>query len=148
MASYQDIAYLSLSKLNSSQHSRTEPKLRRQVLVRNILLTSLYLTQPEPQHSYPQQYQANETRSQEEIWLDACFEACFDQLDYDDDMIMDDETDNQDPCSKGNNRLVLAVPFDYVSPVGSTSLPPDHQSFEKDERRIEQRPIALIEWSW
>ncbi|KAI9024902.1 hypothetical protein CLU79DRAFT_834034 [Phycomyces nitens] len=143
MASYQDIAHLSLSKLHSSQHSRTEPKLRRQVLVRNILLTSLYLTQ----HQYPQQYHNNEARSQEEVWLDACFEACFDQLDYDDDMIMDDETASQDPCSKGNNRLVLAVPFDYVSPVGSTALPPDQQSFEKDERRTE-RPIALIEWSW
>ena len=80
------IAQISLGKLSHST------ELRRQVLVRNTLLTCL-----------------SSERAQEESWLDACFdELCNDDL--------DDQQDKQQqpppqPMSNHSQQVVLALPI-------------------------------------
>ncbi|KAG0165370.1 hypothetical protein DFQ28_008956 [Apophysomyces sp. BC1034] len=90
----EHITQLSVHKLQEEDDDgssrRIEPRLRRQVLVRNILINCLY--------------QNDQQRMQEEEdWLD----ACFDQLDAD-----EDEPMEECPDSKGQT-FVLAT-FQYI----------------------------------
>lgn len=92
---YYDSLYhlvqLSIYKLNNP--TEKDPTLRRQLLVRNLLILSSNLI----------------TTTQEDVWLD----ACFDELDDDEDSFMEEK----------DNLLVMAIPFDYsYQPIRKTTL--------------------------
>lgn len=137
------ITQLSLHKLSQGERSRTEPGLRRQVLVRNILLMCLF-----PQQQKQRQQSQQEERTQEEVWLD----ACFDELEDDELMYDGEEKDEQDneyrhPQQKSQQHLVLALPVTYVNhhPLLS-GLPTDYDPDTQDSKGPEQ--LALVKWTW
>ncbi|KAI8370557.1 uncharacterized protein BYT42DRAFT_582842 [Radiomyces spectabilis] len=106
------ITQLSFYKLCHPGKPRTEPTLRRQVLIRNILLSSMF--SPLLHSTFDQQ------RSQEEIWLDACFDQLHDDdepMEEDDHSFHDNGTDRgitHQEEAPNTTTLVLAVPFDYL----------------------------------
>jgi hypothetical protein len=85
------LAELSAYKLNPPLRSRTEPTLRRQLLVRNLLEMSARLI-------------INQPKQEEELWL----EACIDQLeDYDE--VMEDQV--QQDQQQQQDKIVLLIPL-------------------------------------
>ncbi|KAI8891373.1 hypothetical protein K501DRAFT_281407 [Backusella circina FSU 941] len=87
------LAELSAYKLNSPLRPRTEPTLRRQLLVRNLLEMSARLI-------------INQPKQEEELWLD----ACIDQLEnYDE--VMEEQIQHQDQQQQKENKIVLLIPL-------------------------------------
>ncbi|KAI8890106.1 hypothetical protein K501DRAFT_169443 [Backusella circina FSU 941] len=80
------LAELSVYKLNNEKNRTTEPTLRKQVLIRNLLEVS------------SQQLLPSQEENDEENWLNACFEQ------------LDEDMEENDA-----GRLVLAVPLNYNS---------------------------------
>ncbi|KAG2211814.1 hypothetical protein INT47_004500 [Mucor saturninus] len=73
------LAQLSVYKLNNP--TEKDPTLRRQLFVRNLFILSSNLI----------------TTTQEDVWLD----ACFDELDRDEDSVMEEK----------ENLVVVAIPI-------------------------------------
>ncbi|KAG2234862.1 hypothetical protein INT48_000525 [Thamnidium elegans] len=78
------LVQVSVYKLNNP--TEKEPSLKRQLLIRNLLILSSNLITTQPT---------------EQVW----FDACFDELDQEEDYDMEEEQDN----------LVVMFPFDYVT---------------------------------
>ncbi|KAF7724471.1 hypothetical protein EC973_000980 [Apophysomyces ossiformis] len=91
----EHITQLSVQKLqqeeDESSSRRVEPPLRRQVLIRNILINCLYQN-------------CQQRMQEEEDWLN----ACFDQLDADEDEPMEE-------CSDRKGQTLVLATFQYIS---------------------------------
>lgn len=90
---YYDSVYhlvqVSLYKLNNP--TEKEPSLKRQLLIRNLLILSSNLITTQPT---------------EQVWLD----ACFDELDQEEDYDMEEKEGQEQ-----QDNLVVVFPFDYVT---------------------------------
>lgn len=110
------LAEISVHKLTQKQ-TRTEPTLRRQLLIKNVLLLSSNILLE------------NQSIQEEESWLDSCFHDLDADMEENDDTTTDN-TENKEQQNPSDNVLVMAFPFDYV-PANTKNHQQDNQSIGK-----------------